>query len=462
MTTNTYTKTRSMTTGPRTGIRTAKDGRGFGMRRNGIVAALAVSVLITGACTGGDETPPSTASGASHEPVTITVQDYYGQSTPMKPVIKDFESAYPWITVNYEAVDWDTLHEKFTVQVSSGDSPDVATLDMTWIPTFASNGLLMNLSDVSRGQMNGTQITDQYTAGGIDAMTFDDNIVTMLFDFDVYALYYRTDIFKQKGIDVPTTWDEWKSAADQLAEDTDGDGKCDQYCLEVDDETFHWSQLLYQNGGSILNSDNTQAAFNSPEGVEAVEFYKSFVDDGSGILWGASQGDRQNGIKDGRIGMFTDGPYYMGIMKSGAPEMAGKWGVAPTPYSAEPGSYLGGTGLSIPVNAEHPQEAWDFISFMLRPENATKIFTIAGAAPGLTAALESKAVDKPDPFFSDQNTLPLFLDATSTATHFPYVAPWDEIQSTIDNGLASAFLEKQSPQEALDDAAAKVNDALSS
>jgi multiple sugar transport system substrate-binding protein len=433
------------------------------MRRNGIVLALALSVLLVGACTGGGEGDQASSSGSgSHEPVTITLQDYYGASTPIKSVISDFEKVYPWITVKYEAVDWDTLHEKFTVQVSSGDSPDVATLDMTWIPTFASNGLLANLSEVSGGQMNDTPIADQYTPGGVDAMTYDGNIVTMLFDFDVYALYYRTDIFKQKGVQVPTTWDEWKAAAAKIAEDTNGDGKCDKYCLEVDDETFHWSQFLYQNGGTILNSDNTQAAFNSPEGVQAVDFYKSFVDDGTGIIWGASQGDRQNGIKDERIGMFTDGPYYMGIMKSGAPEMSGKWGVAEAPYSKQPGSYLGGTGLSIPVNAPHPQEAWDFIQFMLRPENATKIFTIAGAAPGLTAALESPKVDKPDPYFSNQNTLPVFLKAMSTATHFPYVSQWDPIQTAIDTGLEAAFLGKAVPQDALNSAAQKVNDELSS
>jgi multiple sugar transport system substrate-binding protein len=431
------------------------------MRRNGLMSVVVLVLVIATGCTGGGGENATSSSG-SHEPVTITLQDYYGASTPIKSVIPDFEKAYPWITVKYEAVDWDTLHEKFTVQVSSGDSPDIATLDMTWIPTFASNGLLANLSELSGGQMNGKPITDQYTQGGIDAMTYNGDIVTMLFDFDVYALYYRTDIFKQKGVAVPKTWDEWKAAAAKIAEDTNGDGECDKYCLEVDDETFHWSQFLYQNGGSILNSDDTQAAFNSEAGVQAVDFYKSFVDDGTGIIWGASQGDRQNGIKDGRIGMFTDGPYYMGIMKSGAPEMAGKWGVAEAPYSQQPGSYLGGTGLSIPVNAPHPQEAWDFISFMLRPENATKIFTIAGAAPGLTAALQSPKVNKPDPYFTDQNTLPVFLKAMSTATHFPYVAQWDPIQSTIDTGLEAAFLGKASPQDALDSAAQKVNDELSS
>ncbi len=34
-------------------------------------------------------------------------------------------------------------------------------------------------------------------------MTFDDHYVTMLYDFDAYALYYRSDLFEQKGIAVP-------------------------------------------------------------------------------------------------------------------------------------------------------------------------------------------------------------------------------------------------------------------
>jgi ABC-type glycerol-3-phosphate transport system substrate-binding protein len=80
--------------------------------------------------------------------------------------------------------------------------------DADWIPTFASNGLLANMTEVSGGEMNGQPITEQYTPGGIEAMTYEESLVTMLFDFDVYALYYRTDVFDKKGVEVPMTWDE--------------------------------------------------------------------------------------------------------------------------------------------------------------------------------------------------------------------------------------------------------------
>ena len=100
--------------------------------------------------------------------------------------------------------------------------------------------------------------------------------------------------------------------------------------------------------------------------------------------------------------MFQDGPYYMGLLKTGVPEQSGKWAVATAPYSKQPGSYLGGTGLGIPVQAAHKEAAWQLIQYLLRPENAVGVFTYAGAAPATTAALQSPELTKPDPYFGGQ------------------------------------------------------------
>ena len=182
--------------------------------------------------------------------MTITVWDYYGEATPIKPAIDGFQKEYPWITVKYEALDWDSMNEKFAVGVAAGAAPDVATLDMTWIPTLASNGVLEDLSTLSGGLLNGAPIADQYSAGANEAMQYDGTYVTMLFDFDAYALYYRSDLFEEKGIAVPTTWDEMRAAAKKLAEDGNGDGKLDRYLYQVWPDTFHYAQFLFQNGGT--------------------------------------------------------------------------------------------------------------------------------------------------------------------------------------------------------------------
>jgi multiple sugar transport system substrate-binding protein len=283
----------------------------------------------------------------------------------------------------------------------------------------------------------------------------------MLFDFDAYALYYRADLFAKKGIAVPKTWDELKAAAKALAEDTNGDGKPDKYLYQVWPDVFHWAQFLFQNGGSILNADNTAAAFNSPEGVAALEFYASLITDKGGMYWGPDQGDQMAAFKDGTLGMFQNGPYIMGVLKSGAPEMTGMWKVALAPYSKQAGSYLGGTGLGIPAAASHKQAAWLFIEYMLRPEQEVGVFTLAGAAPATTAALESPEVAKADPYFGGDAPFGVFLETMKTATHFPYVKAWSEIQTpTIDDAVAAALLGQGSAKEALDTAAEETNTLL--
>ncbi len=97
------------------------------------LAGLATIALVAGACgPGGATATPTTApTGAAPSPgestgaaspspsldttpVTIKVWDYYGESTPVKPALDGFKQKYPWITVDYQALDWDSMNEKFT------------------------------------------------------------------------------------------------------------------------------------------------------------------------------------------------------------------------------------------------------------------------------------------------------------------------------------------------------------
>jgi multiple sugar transport system substrate-binding protein len=430
-----------------------------GLRIAGL-AALAAVILLAASCGGSSSPQPAATASSAELTGTLTVWDYYGAATPIKPAIKAFKLLHPGLQINYQAVDWDTFRQKFSVGVSSGAPPDIATLDMTWIPTYAAQGVLADVSKLSGGQLNGTPIDSQYTPGALSAMTYQGHLVSMMYDFDAYALYYRADLFRQKGIAVPKTWAEFSAAAKQIAQSSGG--KVTKYGFQVLPDTFHFAQLLYQNGGSILDSGNTKAVFNSAAGVSALEFMKSFLDDGTGVYWGPDQGDSTGiaGIKDQRIAMFLNGPYMMGILKASAPEQKGEWAVAPAPISEQPGSYLGGTGLSIPVNAKNTAAAWAFAQFLLTPEQQLGVYKYAGAAPATTAALKSPLLTKPDPYFGGQAPFAVFLDAMATAKPYPYVQSWDEIDKAITDGVTSALLGDQSAADALNGAADRTNSLL--
>ena len=445
------------------------------------LSGLAMVSIIASACgTGGATTTPTTAGqspagsaglGASAEPsappasldttpVTIKVWDYYGDSTPIKPALEGFAKEFPWITVDYEALDWDSMNEKFTAGIGAGEVPDMATLDMTWLPTLAANGALEDLTSLSGGMLNGQPISGQYTQGAQDAMHFNDQLIAMLYDFDTYALYYRKDLFDQKGIAVPTNWDELRAAAKQLAEASKSGGKPDRYLTAIRPNSFHFSQYLYQDGGALLNDANTQAVFNSDAGVNAVNIQKAILDDGSGKYWPDADGDLTPAIKSGEVAMFQDGPYYMGLLKTGVPEQSGKWAVATAPYSKQPGSYLGGTGLGIPIQAAHKEAAWQLIQYLLRPENAVGVFTYAGAAPATTAALQSPELTKPDAYFGGQAPFGIFLDSMATSRPFPYVGAWNDIDIAIADAMQKALLGKADAKTALDEAVTETNTLL--
>jgi ABC-type glycerol-3-phosphate transport system substrate-binding protein len=412
-----------------------------------LIGMLLIMSFVLGACGSGAQ------PAASDEKVTITVWDYYGEATPIKPLLEGFQKENPNITVQYEALDWDTTLEKLNVVLTGGTPPDVVTTDMTWIPKFAALEAFTDLKSLSGGKLNGEAWDQAYTPGGLEAITYNDQIVAALYDFDVYAMYYRADLLEQKGLQVPKTWDELKDVSAKLAEG-------DKYLYQWLPETFHGSQWIYENGGDLLSADNKTVVFNSPEAVAATQAYYDLLTAKSAIYWGADQGERIQGIKDGRIAMFSDGPYNMGIMKSAAPEMAGQWRVALHPYGKQPGSYLGGTGLAIPAQSKQKEAAWKFIEYAMRLENQIGVYTYAGAAPALTAALESDEVNVADPYFGGQKPFEVFLEAMKTAKHFPYVREWNDIDVAFSTAMEQIGLGQMPVQDALDEAAATATDAL--
>lgn len=399
------------------------------------------------------EKPAQPAAPAAGK-VTITVWDYYGEATPVKPLIEGFQKENPDITIQYEALDWDTTQQKLNVVLTGGTPPDVVTSDMTWLPKFAALGAFTDLQKLSGGKLNGVAWDQAYTPGALEAITFNGQIVAALYDFDVYAMYYRADLFEKKGLKVPTTWAELIEVSKKLVEG-------DKYKYQWSADTFHASQWIYENGGDLLSADNKTVIFNSPEAVEAIKAYTQLLTDKTGIYWGTDQGERIQGVKDGRIAIFSDGPYNMGILKSAAPEMSGQWKVALHPYGKQPGSYLGGTGLVIPEASKNKEAAWKFVEYAMRLENQIGVYKYAGAAPALTAALQSPEVNVADPYFGGQKPFEVFLEAMKTAKHFPYVRSWADIDAAFTTGLEKIALENKPIKEALDEAATASTEALS-
>lgn len=420
--------------------------------------ALALSLALAAGCTASTPTTPGTGPDTTAPSGEVVLWDYYGESTPLKQIVESFSKEHPEITVKYEAYAYDAISQKFPVAATSAAAPDLATIDMTWVPQYASAGLLADLSSLSGGKMNGKDLQEVYSAGAYEAMHYQGQLVTAMMDFDAYALYYRKDMLDAAGLTVPTTFDEFVDVAGKLVQ---GEGGKRTQAVLMPPTVFQFAGVVAQHGGQLLNEDLTKATFNDAAGIAALTDQKRLLDAG-GLYWGPDSGDYMAGIADGRIAMFVDGPYMMGILKSGAADQAGKWGVATWPYAKQPGSYLGGTGLVVPNGAKNPAAAWLLAQYILQPENQELLYTTSGAAPATQAGLASSVLTEPDPYFGGQVPFEVFGTSMATAVHFPYTDSWPDISVALTKAIEAVYLGKASPADALNKAAEESDAALNS
>ena len=96
------------------------------------------------------------------------------------------------------------------------------------------------------------------------------------FRLDTRTIVYRKDIFEEVGqINIPPIYLEMlETSAEKLNKIENG--RLIRAGFDPS-ERSNWNTQLYmeflwQNGGEALNETETEAAFNSPEGVEALEF----------------------------------------------------------------------------------------------------------------------------------------------------------------------------------------------
>ncbi len=82
-----------------------------------------------------------------------------------------------------------------------------------------------------------------------------------------------------------------------------------------EDTTWHFWPLLWQNGGQILNDDQTKATFNSPEGVKALEVLRAMAVDDKSMYLDQTDEKYPQLMYDGKVAMIIGGPWLLYDLK---------------------------------------------------------------------------------------------------------------------------------------------------
>ena len=140
-------------------------------------------------------------------------------------------------------------------------------------PLLGETGAIVPITDFTEGP-NGIDRSQIYDAFW-EYNSIGGQVWSMPFNNSVPVLYYNRDLFIAAGLDPdnpPTTWEEVVEYGQALTQDTDDNGEIDQWGFNTHSDT-HWylSTMFLQNGAQIVNEEQTEMLYNSPEAVEMLQ-----------------------------------------------------------------------------------------------------------------------------------------------------------------------------------------------
>ena len=324
------------------------------------LGAAAASTLA--ACGGNNE--------SSDDSLTVLMEDI-SYTDNIKNLLPDF-TEQTGITVNIETVPYSDMSSKILQEFSQqSDYFDAVFIDNVYGSGYFESQYVEDLTGYAEKDSTfGT--LDSYYEPYLKPMTTPDGAV---FGLPIYGestfLMYRTDLFSEHGLEVPSTMEELRAAAEAIQKDTNSEtsGITLRGAPGIQ-SVYPWAGFLRSFGGNFFDQSG-QLALASDQAIEAAEFWAKLLQD-CGPAGAANFGWEQNrinftqGLSAMTIDATANGPFNEDPESS---SVAGKVGYAAIPYAdgVDPGE---NTNNSLTVHAlymnafgSNKDNTWKFMSW---------------------------------------------------------------------------------------------------
>lgn len=393
-------------------------------------AVLGVAALVLTGCGRSAETDtagPGQGEAIDDSPATGTI-DVWAMGTEgemLGDFVEDFRKANPDAEVNVTAVPWEAAHDKIANAIAAGETPDVSLIGTTWMGEFAEAG---GLDPTPEGLVD----ESDFFEGAWGSTVVGDTSYGVPWYVETRVLYYRTDLAEKAGwSEAPKTWDELKTFAQDLESKAGV-----EYGINLQPgQTGSWQTVLpfaWSNGATVTNEAGTEYTIDSPEMVEALDYYKTFFDEGLSPTRVLDPGELESGFADGTFGSFISGPWHTGLVED-AGVTQDKYAVAPLPgtESAPGTSFVGGGDLAVFKDSDNRESAWKLVRWLSQPDVQQDWYTTIGDLPAVEAAWESGEI-------ADDPQLSVFGTQLGNAKAPPAVPTWEQVAAVIDRDVEQA------------------------
>jgi multiple sugar transport system substrate-binding protein len=371
----------------------------------------------------------------------------------MEKIVQQFERE-TGIRVKMQIIPWSTYYDKLLLSLAYGGAPDVFICHANRIAEFARYGVFRPLDDLieaDKGFNSSDFLPNIWKAG-----QYAGKQVGLPLDCHPQGLYYNLKLFREAGIvdaqgnpKPPETWEEFLDAARRLTKDKDRDGRPDQWGFAFTWLRTNWITFISQHGGSILSPGLKRATLADPPAVRATQQMCDIITR-YGVAPKPEGFDSWMGFRQGRVAMAIEGIY----MLSSVEEQRGlEYAGAPVPSFGPRRAVWGGSHLLCMPKNLSPQRAQLVWRFMRYLSDHSLDWAEGGQIPVRRSLLNQ-------PRFRQMRVQYAFAKQLPYVVFEPASHKSTEIMPFYDAAIEAALLGIKSPQDALNEAARRIQQVL--
>ena len=410
-----------------------------------------LSVLITvmflltsllSACGGG-----STEGSGGKKVINVALWDENVKET-LNESIKIYNQKHPDVEVKVTYTPWADYWTKLRTSLAGNSGPDVFWMNGPNFYSYSSSGLIKDLTPLIEKSSLDTTV---YTDALVDLYSYNGKLHGLPYFLDSVGLFYNKELFDKAGVSYPDdTW-TWETLEENAAKLTDKSNGVYGFIAPIDNQAGYYN-FIYQAGGFIISEDKAKSGFDSPEALSAFKWEQGLIEKGYSP-------NAQQQLETKPRQLFGSGKVamYPGISVN-SPELhkllGDKLGVAPLPAGKQKATIVHGLSWAINGNTKVEQEAWDLIQILSGKEGAELLAKSGFSIPAYKGTEEGwlKSIPSMD--------LNVFVDSLEFAVPYPVSEKTAEWQDAEVKEIQAAFLGKKSFEEALKNAADKMNSIL--
>jgi len=350
---------------------------------------------------------PAHAAGCTGTPATITFANWASAeaatANEVNKAISAFEAANPCVRISSIAIPYNNVVSQLTVMTVGHNTPDVMQLSSGMPDLLAAQGALADLSRYASKKF----LDDNYSAMLKDGQ-FKGRQVALPFALTPHGFWFNKALMAKAGLD-PNSPPDTITALDHdmavVKAKLPGiypfgvmDSKA-PYTVVV---MWPWLEAYCKR----VPMSSRRLGWTKPCVEQAFSWFAMLAQKGYTPIGNDIKDNRQL-FATGKMVFKIDGPYLRGIIASISPQYAADQAFASTfGAAAVPAGPAGPSRTAIDIHliamsahSAHPEDAWDFLHFMIASPVSVKEFLIPqGTIPPLRSSQKAFASELDQPY----------------------------------------------------------------